>query len=228
MSGQLSLHDFFDIERAQYGSEPHGWRLWDARWKLGLSVLAMALNVLLAKAELSGLLFVLAAMGILWSRCPWRHVALFLLAPGTAVLVLVLGMSFGFGITPWGALGPFTLYKEGLFMGLNAGLRVATDVSWAGLLMITTPFRDLLAALRWYKVPEILVDTLSYIYRYVFLLYDEFAAMRNSAKVRGGFSDMRSSFSTSGQIAAKVFLRSYDRAERVWLAIQARGGDDNS
>jgi cobalt/nickel transport system permease protein len=91
--------------------------------------------------------------------------------------------------------------------------------------MITTPFKDLLDALRWCKVPKVLVDTLSYIYRYVFLLFDEFTAMRNSAKVRGGFADFYAAVSTSGQITAKVFLRSYDRAERVWQAIQARGGD---
>ena len=227
MSGQLSLHDFFNVERSQYGAIAYGWRRWDPRVKLALSVLAMALNVLFARAWLSGTLLGLAAAGMLYSRTPWRHVVLFLLAPGSAVLLLILGMAFGFGVTPWGKLGPFTLYEEGLFMGLNAGLRVATDVSWAGLLMITTPFKDLLEALRYFRVPAVLVDTLSYIYRYVFLLYDEFTAMRNSAKVRGGFVDFYSSLSTSGQIAAKVFLRSYDRAERVWLSIQARGGDGN-
>ena len=225
MSGQLSLRDFFEVERSQYAGVAYGWRRWDPRWKLGLSVLAMALNVLFAKAWLSGSLLAIAALGMLYSRCQWRHVALFLFAPGSAVLVLVMGMAFGFGVTPWGHVGPFTFYEEGLFMGLNAGLRVAADVVWAGLLMITTPFQGLLNALRWYRVPSVLVDTLSYIYRYVFLLYDEFSAMRNSAQVRGGFVDMRSSFSTSGQIAAKVFLRSYDRADRVWQAMQARGGD---
>ena len=45
MAGQLSLHDFFDIERTQYGGgRAYGWRDWDARPKLILSVLAMALD----------------------------------------------------------------------------------------------------------------------------------------------------------------------------------------
>ena len=74
-------------------------------------------------------------------------------------------------------------------------------------------------------MPEILVDTLSYMYRYVFLLYDEFSAMRNSAMARGGFSKLGSSATTSGMIAAQIFMRSYDRADRVWQAMQARGSE---
>ncbi len=167
----------------------------------------------------------LAALTLLYSRSPWRHVLLFLLAPGSALLFLVAGMAFGFGVVPIYKIGPLTLYQDGLMMGLNAGLRVATDMAWAALLVITTPFKDLLDALRWMRLPGVLVDTLAYIYRYVFLLYDEYSAMRSAAKVRGGFVDVASSLSTSGQIAAKVFLRSYDRAERVWQAMQARGGD---
>jgi cobalt/nickel transport system permease protein len=225
MSGQLSLQDFFQIELSQHGGKAYGWRLWDPRLKLVLSLLAMASNVLFAWAPLSGALLGLAALGMAYSRCHWRHILLFLLAPGSAVILLVLGMAFGFGVHPLFKLGPLTFYQDGLMMGLNAGLRVATDVAWAGLLMITTPFKDLLGALRWLRVPGVLVDTLAYIYRYVFLLYDEYNAMRNSAKVRGGFVDFHSSLSTSGQIAAKVFLRSYDRAGRVWQAMQARGGD---
>lgn len=110
-------------------------------------------------------------------------------------------------------------------MGLNAGLRVATDVAWAGVLVITTPFTAMLQALRWFKVPAVVVETLAYIYRYVFLLYDEFSSMRSSAQARGGFSRFKSTTSTSGLIAAQIFMRSYDRADRVWQAMRARGGE---
>jgi cobalt/nickel transport system permease protein len=227
MSGQLSLRDFFQVERAQFEGVASGWSRWDARVKLGLTVLAMALNVLFAKAWLSGALFAMAALGMLYSRCSLRLILLFALAPLWATVFLVAGMAFGFGVHPWLHVGPFTLYEEGLDMGLNAGLRVVADVCWAGLLVITTPFSQMLSALRWFKVPGILVDTLSTMYRYIFLLYDEFMAMRNSARARGGFSRLGSTAGTSGQIAAQIFMRSYDRAGRVWQAMQARGGDQN-
>lgn len=135
-------------------------------------------------------------------------------------------MAFGFGVHPIWSYGPIKLYQEGVAMGLNAGLRVATDVSWAGLLVFTTPFIEVLAALRWYRVPQIFIETLSYIYRYVFLLYDEFQAMKAAAQTRGGFAKASSSTTTSGLIAAQIFLRSYDRAERIWYAMRARGSEE--
>jgi cobalt ECF transporter T component CbiQ len=225
VAGQLSLRDFLQLEHSQFEGEAYGWRTWDARAKVAVTVLAMALNVLIARAELSAALLALAAAGMLWSRFRLRHVLLFLLAPGWATLTLIVGMAFGFGEHAWIRIGRFTFYTEGLWMGLNAGLRVATDVSWAGLLMISTPFPEMLAALRWFKVPKVLADTLSTMYRYVFLLYDEFESMRNAARARGGFSDFRGTMASSGQIAAQIFLRSYDRADRVWQAMQARGGE---
>lgn len=224
MSGQLSLRDFFQVEKSQQDARAYGLRAWDARTKVGLTFVAMIVNVLFAKAWLSAILLALAALGMLVSRCEWRQVVLFLFAPFWATVALVFGMAFGFGKTEIFHLGRVAFYQEGLMMGLNAGLRVTTDVGLAGLLMITTPFGAMLGALRYFKVPEVVVDTLSYIYRYVFLLFDEYTSMRNSAKARGGFATFRSSTSSSGLIAAQVFLRSYDRAERVWQAIQARGG----
>ena len=228
MSGQLSLQDFFQVEKAQYGGPAYGWRRWDGRLKVVLTLLAMAVNVLFAKAWLSATLIGLGALGMVYSRCHWKHILLFLLAPGWAVLVLVLGMSFGFGVHPVFRMGPLTFYREGIAMGLNAALRVAADLAWAGLLVITTPFPDMLRALRWMRVPEILVDTLSFMYRYVFLLFDEFSAMRSSAKARGGLADFRSTARTSGMIAGRIFLRSYDRADRIQMAMQARGAESAS
>ena len=224
MSGQLSLRDFFQVEQSQYGSKAWGLRAWDPRLKIGLTFLAMVLNVFFARVWLSGALLALAALGMAVSRCGWKQVGLFVLAPFWATVALVVGMAFGFGQTELFRLGPAVFHLEGLMMGLNAGLRVAADVSLAGMLVITTPFGGMLEALRWYRVPAVVVDTLSYIYRYVFLLFDEYTSMRNSAKARGGFAGFKASTHSSGLIAAQVFLRSYDRAERVWQAIQARGG----
>jgi cobalt/nickel transport system permease protein len=225
MSGQLNLRDFLQVEASQFQGQAYGWRLWDARWKLGLTLLAMALNVLFARSWLSGSLLLIAIAFFIYSRSQWRHILLFLLAPAWATLFLMLGMAFGFGVQPLLHLGPLTLYQDGMRMGLSAGLRVAADVSWAGLLMITTPFPSLLEALRFFRLPDVLLETLSTMYRYVFLLSDEFGAMKASAKARGGFARFGSTASTSGLIAAQIFMRSYDRADRVWQAMRARGGE---
>ncbi len=55
MSGQLSLQDFLkDVEYLPvWPLRAYGWRLWDPRVKLVLSLLAMGSNVLFAQAWLS-------------------------------------------------------------------------------------------------------------------------------------------------------------------------------
>lgn len=98
-------------------------------------------------------------------------------------------------------------------------------MAWVGLLILTTPFAELLEALRWFKVPAILVDTLAFMYRYIFLLFDEFAAMRASARVRGGFSAYKISLASMGLIVSQIFLRAYDRAQRISHAMKARGAE---
>jgi cobalt/nickel transport system permease protein len=225
VAGQLNLRDFLRMEESLYEGSQHGWRTWDARWKVGLSVAVMLSNSLWARARLSEVLVLTGLALLVYSRVSWKLVLLFLLVPTWAILTLVVGYAMGFGHEAWFSLGPLHFTRDGLALGLNAGLRVLTDVSWAALLMLTTPFHDILAALRWFKVPEVLVDTLSYMYRYVFLLFDDYSSMRASAKARGGFTTYASAASTSGQIAANIFLRSYDRAERISQAMRARGGE---
>lgn len=224
MSGTFSLQDLLSIEDAHLGGRRHGVARWDARFKTSLVAITVLANVLLARPDLSFALLLLAWAGIAYSRVPWRPALWFVIAPAWATALVVIGYSIGFGVTPLGQWGPITFYHEGLLQGLAAGLRVLSEVSWVALLMLTTPFAKLMAALRWWRVPAILVDTLAYMYRYLFLLYDEFTACSTAARARGGYSTWGRSLATTGMILAHCFLRAMDRAERIEQAIKARGG----
>jgi cobalt/nickel transport system permease protein len=181
--------------------------------------------VLKPQPWLSGALALLAWAGLAVSRVPWRQAALFIFAPLWATSMVVLGFGFGFGETPLFAVGGAVFYREGLLQGLQAGLRVLAEISWIAALMLTTPFTEILAGLRWFRVPSLLVDLLSSMYRYVFLLFDEYSAMRAAARSRGGSQNWRSAMATMGLILAQVFLRALDRAERVDQAMRVRGRD---
>lgn len=224
MSGQLSLQDFFQVERAQFLKRARGLRLWDPRLKVALTVAAVSANVLWYSPELSIALLALALVGFQVTRVPLRQAFVFLVAPAWATLIVMIGYSVGFGRTAIFELGPITFYREGVSLGLSAGLRVVGEMSWIGLLILTTPFTEILDALRWFRIPAILVDTLAFMYRYVFLLCDEFLAMRASARTRGGLSTYRGSMNTLGLITSQVFLRSFDRSMRISHAMRARGG----
>jgi len=225
MSGGLSLSNLLKVEDVALREQVYGLQGWDPRVKLMLTVSAVFLNVYLAQPTVSVALLALALLGLLASRTPWRALLFFVLAPSWALLLVAVGFAVGFGHTPLWSVGPITVTTEGLAQGGNAVLRVASEMSWMALLILTTPFHDILGALRWFRVPEVLVGTLGFMYRYIFMLFDEFSSMRSAARVRGGFDGVGRGMGTTGALLAQIFFRAYDRSERIALAIQARGGD---
>lgn len=196
----------------------------DARLKLVLVVVAVLLNVVLLDYRVSLGLLLAAWSGMAAAKVPCRHMAWFALAPLWASLPVIFGLAVGLGQTPLFNIWHLTVYHEGLAQGAQAGLRVLADTAWAGLLFLTTPFTGILAALRWLRVPAVVTETLGFMYRYVFLLWEEFSAMRVSARARGGLAGWKREWHTTGAITAQLFLRAYDRAQRIQQAVQARGG----
>jgi len=104
-------------------------------------------------------------------------------------------------------------------------LRVGTGVALLSLIVMTTPFSSVVAAMRELRVPVALVWVIAITYRYLFLFFDELQRLilaRNSrttgrSGVRGGWRDAR-------RLAGTFLLRAIDRGERVGRGMRARGG----
>ncbi len=225
MSGSFSLTDFLAAETSLYVKARRGLGRWDPRLKLALCAVAILSNVLYPHRGLSVALWLTAWVGLAISRVPWRQALLFIFAPLWATVLVVVGFSVGFGGTPLWHWGPITIYDEGVEQGLSAGLRVLAEMSWVAALILTTPFGEIMNALRWFKVPVTLVDLMAAMYRYIFLLHDEYLAMRAAARVRGGYNGYWRGLRTLGMILAHIFLRALERAERIDQAMRVRGRD---
>jgi len=200
-----------------------GFHSLDARLKLILLCTAITLNIYFAKLWLSVALFLIGTTIAAWSRIPIRLFLIFFIIPAWSTFVVVGGFSAGFGTTPLLSLGPVTFYREGLNLGLAAAARIGCDMSWMAVVFLTTPFNRLLKALKWFRVPEILLDSIAMGYRYTSLVMQEFTTMKNSARTRGGFQNYRHALQSTGRIVAQVILRAYDRAIRIQEAMVSRG-----
>ncbi len=99
------------------------------------------------------------------------------------------------------------------------------------LLSSTTRFSDLLKGLERLGVPRVMVMILSFMYRYIFVLADEVMRMRRARDSRGGLGtrlwgrEQLRQIRTVGNMIGTLFIRSYERAERVYGAMVARGFD---
>jgi cobalt/nickel transport system permease protein len=128
-------------------------------------------------------------------------------------------------------IGPLylTVSAEGFrrFITIMAGSWLSVQV--ALLLAFTTPFHDLVDALRELHVPRIMVSIISFMYRYLAVLSDEGSRMlrardaRSAAGVGNAGGSIRWRATVTGRMVGSLFLRAYERSERIYAAMQARG-----
>lgn len=225
MSRFLNLDKFLASEQKLEGEPLRGVFSWDPRLKLAMLAMVIVLNIGLAINWLSVFLLIVGILLVFWTRPPFGRTLIFFLGPLLATAVAVAGFSMGFGKTPIYELGKLTVYKEGIIQGGEVAVRVYCDMTWLVLTFVTTPFHKILQAFRWYKIPGILVDTLAMMYRYSFLLFNEFTRMHTASYTRGGRSGKPKALKTISRICAQVFMRAFDRSERIYLAMITRGNE---
>ena len=114
------------------------------------------------------------------------------------------------------------------------GLQVFWNVlakAWLSILALvtltaTTKITDLLRGLEQLRLPRVMVMILSFMYRYIFVLTDEVMRMKQARDSRNFGSGRRLwQIKTVGGMTGTLFIRSYERGERVYAAMLARGYD---
>mgnify|MGYP005841477527 CR=1 FL=1 len=91
------------------------------------------------------------------------------------------------------------------------------------LLIWTTPFQSLLQQLRRMGLPGVMVTTLALMYRYLPVLAEESNRMQRARAGRTFSPARRLAWHTLTLIIGQLFVRAADRAERIYLAMCARG-----
>ena len=91
------------------------------------------------------------------------------------------------------------------------------------LLSSTTPFPYLLKGLEKFRAPKIVIMVLSFVYRYLFISIDELMRMKQAKDSRTIRPGRLLEFKALSSLVGSLFIRSYERGERVYLAMCARG-----
>lgn len=130
------------------------------------------------------------------------------------------------------ALGPWLLTASdvGVVAFVSVVLKSWLSVQATLLLTATTHVFDVLSALHVLRVPKVLVTILGFAYRYLFVMVDEAQRMLRARECRSATLPNQRSGGTLlwraavvGQMVGTLFLRSYERSERIYLAMLARG-----
>ncbi len=118
----------------------------------------------------------------------------------------------GLTVSEPGLLAAWALLAKGT-LGVLASLTLAA----------TTEPRDLLAGLERLRLPHELVQIMGFMIRYVDVVTSEMRRMRIARESRGFTARNPRHWPVLGRSAGALFIRSYERGERVHLAMVSRG-----
>ncbi|MCJ7724390.1 MAG: cobalt ECF transporter T component CbiQ [Anaerolineales bacterium] len=150
----------------------------------------------------------------------------FALAAITAIFSLP-----GRPLAEW-TVGPWHLIATDLGVLRFASIMVRSWLSVQGaiLLVATTQFPDLIHAFEHLRIPRLLVMIIAFLYRYLFVITDEVMRMMHARQSREAAYPGRKTGGTilwrahvTGNMVGQLFLRSYERSDRIYHAMLARG-----
>jgi cobalt/nickel transport system permease protein len=120
-------------------------------------------------------------------------------------------------------VGPLSLSETGLAIFALVTAKATVGAFAAVLLGATTSFPDILHGLERLRMPRLLTVIAAFMYRYVFVIVDEARRMRAALAARAYRPRHLGQAAAIGRLVTALFLRSYERGERVYLAMLARG-----
>lgn len=186
----------------------------DARWKLLFFTLAALIVASEPQGELRSFPFYGILIGLLallgrirvksWTR-RWLAAVPFV---GLAALLPFAVQAPGIASADWSA--------SILLRGLAAAALLA-------LLAETTEFVETIRALQQFRLPAVWVASLALAFRYVFLLAEEWQRVSQARVCRAPSLSSAASAAVMSQQLGLIFVRSWDRAERIHGAMLVRG-----
>jgi cobalt/nickel transport system permease protein len=174
----------------------------EAFWAYGLYALLLAG---LARAGRVPLPFLARRLVI---ELPFLLFAVFLPIVGQGERVEVLGVP---------------LAREGLWAAWNIVVKGTLGVAASVLLAATTPVPELLRGLERLRLPRAFTTVAGFMIRYADVITDEVRRMRIARVSRGHDPRWIWQARAVAASAATLFIRSYERGERVYLAMVSRG-----
>ena len=121
------------------------------------------------------------------------------------------------------AVGPLDLYREGLIAGSGIVVKGTLGVMTAIILSTSTTAREILRGLERLRLPVLMVQIASFMLRYVNVVNDEMERMKVARESRGFEATGMKSWKVLATAAGALFIRSYERGERVHLSMLSRG-----
>jgi len=221
------MMEYPDIDR--YASLDSPMHRFDPRAKIIAFLFLICSLVLLPSLKLAFIGLLISLLFLIASKLPFRFVFMHF------KLISLF-------IIPFLVIMPLTVKGDEIFRfygikityeGLEYGILVAVRAFSAAILIFpmiaTTKFETTIKALDSLKVPNLLVQMLTFTYRYIFVFVNEFQRVWRAMQSRG-FELRRKNMHairSIGNAMGMILVRSYERSERVYNAMRSAGYSGN-
>lgn len=121
------------------------------------------------------------------------------------------------------SVGRLRVTDMGLLVLWNAAAKAILGVLCMIILGMTTTFSEMVTGLERLRIPKVFVLTISFMHRYSYLFVEESRRMQRAMASRDYRGTWLGSVPTLGRMLGSLFLRSYTRGERVYVAMVSRG-----
>lgn len=184
----------------------------------------------LSKNNLTGifLLVTMLILAVFAGGLSLHHYVHILTLPISFLLIDGLTMLFEVSPQPTGVLN-IGIFGSWLSVSVLAQVRTSLIVSRAVgavsclcFLSVTTPISEIIGVLRQIRCPELIIDLMYLIYRYIFILLSLHYEMCDAAESRLGFMDYHTKLRTVGKIYSNLLARSFRFASKNFDAMESR------
>lgn len=128
---------------------------------------------------------------------------------------LLIGLRIGqshFGIT-----------LQSLMRGFEIIAKSMGVMSAVYFFVMNTTISDLSIAMQRLRVPRLFTELMELIYRFIFVLMESASKIKTAQNSRLGYKDFRTSYHSTGTLAARVFVDAMRRSDKIYNALDSRG-----
>jgi cobalt/nickel transport system permease protein len=205
---------------------------WDPRIKTVSLVFFMFCTASLTQPLWACLAVGVAVLSVMTARIPWRSSLKRLVAMSTFLGMFLLVMPLtvparsGDTLIAFSRLSFFSFNLRGLMLAIRICLKASAIALLVEPLLATAPFSVTIQALAGLKVPPAVCQMILLTHRYIFVFQSEVARMTKGMNARG-FSKRTDTETLRiiGNFLGMLLVRSFERTQRVYEAMLARGYD---
>jgi cobalt/nickel transport system permease protein len=213
--------------RAQGSSLFH---TWTPAIRIGVLLPCCFLIVSLRSLLWSGMALAIALAAMHLTRMPWHGARRRLGAMSGFLFMLLIILPLTSPVRPGDTvlvlpfLESWPFRREGLLLALTVALKAASVALLMEPMLATSPLSRTLQGFTALGLPPALTQMILLCHRYLFVFQQEIARMQRSMRVRGFTPGTNlATLRTMGNALGMLFIRSFERTERVHEAMLSRG-----